>query len=61
MLHGKPKQCGYKNILRKLYGLIKFHNAKHDSRIIARSKKDCVRKYTIGVTQWSSKHKRTMF
>ena len=42
MLHGEPKQCGYKNILRELYGLIKFHHAKHNSRIIARSKKDIV-------------------
>lgn len=42
MLHGKPKQCGYKNILLKLYGLIKFHHAKHNSRIIARSEKDVV-------------------
>ena len=42
MLHGKPKRCGYKKIPRKLYGLIKFHHAKHNSRIIARSEKDVV-------------------
>ena len=42
MLHGKPKRCGCKKIPRKLYGLIKFHHAKHNSRIIARSEKDVV-------------------